>query len=274
MSEDAMAYKDGFKPEISIVIPVYNQAAKTVACMASIRASTTTPYEIIWVDNNSDDKNYTIIRKQATRPRVHCKLVRNPTNMGFIKATNLGIKESEGPIIILLNNDTEVFPGWEKRLIRPLQRDLKAGACGPVTQSKIAWQEAANLNRRWDLGLPPYDKNNGKYADILAKKFGDKYVDIGALPLSFFCCAIPRRIFNELGLLDENFSIGLGDDDEFCMRMRYAGYRLFLSVGVFVYHAHRTTFKELRLGLDSIRRHNVKVLRNKEKVLKLKYGVK
>lgn len=271
-----MPYKDGFKPVLSIVIPVLNQSEKTVKCLSSIRASTSIPHEIVWVDNSSSDKEYSKIRYQATRPRVRCKLVRNPSNYGFVKATNQGIRESEGKYVILLNNDTEVYTGWDKHLIKPLETDPKVGAVGPVTQSGIAWQEAANLNRRWNLGLPLLKNNEdpGKYAEQLSKKFGSRYIDVEALPLSFFCCAVRMDTFKELGLLDENFSIGLGDDDEFCMRLRYAGYRMFLSLGTFVFHHHRTTFKELRLGMDSIRRHNVRVLKNKEKELKLKYAQK
>ena len=83
-----MPHKDGYKPVVSIVIPVHNQAALTAQCFRSIRAKTRTPYEIIWVDNGSSSENFEIIRRQATRPRMHTKLVRFSQNMGFVKATN------------------------------------------------------------------------------------------------------------------------------------------------------------------------------------------
>ena len=76
-------YKDGFKPIISIIVPVYNQADKTIKCFASIRASTETPHEVIWVDNGSNDKEYKKIRWQATRPRVRCKVVKNQDESWF-----------------------------------------------------------------------------------------------------------------------------------------------------------------------------------------------
>ncbi|KKL10426.1 hypothetical protein LCGC14_2555930, partial [marine sediment metagenome] len=99
-----MPHKDGFKPVLSIVIPTWNQAAMTAQCFASIRAHTKTAYEIIWIDNGSKPDEFSVMRSQATRPRVHTKLIKYQENVGFIKATNAGIREAEGEFIILLNN--------------------------------------------------------------------------------------------------------------------------------------------------------------------------
>jgi GT2 family glycosyltransferase len=194
--------------------------------------------------------------------------VRNQTNLGFVKAVNQGLAEAVGEYIILLNNDTEVTMNWDKKLIKPFTTDSKIGAVGPVTQSRIAWQEAINLNNRWKLELPVYQKDDVHYAEELEKKFKDKYIDIGNLPLSFFCAAFRKQTFQDLGGLCEEFSIGLGDDDEYSMRLRAHGYRLLLSLGTFVFHHHRTTFKSLNLGVDSLRRYNIKILKRKEKELK------
>jgi GT2 family glycosyltransferase len=257
--------KDKFRPVLSIIIPGINEAPKTVKCLQSIRAYTATPHEIVWVDNGSSPKQFAAIKYQATRPNVHTKLIRNSNNLGFVKAINQGLSEAVGEYIILLNNDTEVTPNWEKKLIKPLLTNPKVGAVGPVTQSRIAWQEAFNLNLRWNLSLPIFTTTTENYAEQLEKKFKDKYVDIGNLPLSFFCAAFRRSTFKDLGGLCEEFSIGLGDDDEYSMRLRGYGYRLMLSLGTFVYHHHRTTFKALHLGVDSLRRHNVKILQRKER---------
>lgn len=260
-------------PVVSIVIPGINEATKTIACLRSIRACTATPYEIVWVDNGSSPKQFDAIRYQATRPHVHTKLIRNARNLGFVKAVNQGLAEASGEFIVLLNNDTEVTPNWEKKLIKPLANNPKVGAVGPVTQSRIAWQEAYNLNLRWNLDLPLFQittPNIPSYAEQLEKVFKNKYIDIGNLPLSFFCAAFRRSTFKNLGGLCEEFNIGLGDDDEYSMRLRAQGYRLMLSLGTFVYHHHRTTFKSLNLGVDSLRRHNIKILRRKEKELRAK----
>jgi GT2 family glycosyltransferase len=260
-------------PVVSIIIPVVDQAAMTVRCLQSIRANTKLPHEIIWIDNGSKPENLGVIRRQATRPRVQCKLIKNKNNVGFIKATNQGIRESKSDYIILLNNDTEVSWRWASKLLKPLMNNTKVGAVGPVTQSKIAWQEASNLNRRWKMGLPRLNGHTKEaYAEILSKKFHGKYLDVGSHPLSFFCVAMRRSIFSEIGYLCEEMSVGLGDDDEFCMRLRAHEYTLMISLSTFVYHAHRTTFNALKLGVDSLRRHNLPILKRKEKELKKKLG--
>jgi O-antigen biosynthesis protein len=266
-------HSDGYKPIISIIIPVHNQSQKTIRCFASIRASTKTPYEIVWVDNGSHAEHFGPIKRQAVKPRVHTKLVKFKQNVGFVKATNAGIKEVEesSKYIILLNNDTEVTPGWEQRLIYPLEQDPKIGAVGPVTQSKISWQEAKNLNLRWKYDVPIYHRRRGgtytiqEYGKTLGKLFGNKYVEIGKIPLSFFCAAFRKEIFDEVGLLDEEFGVGLGDDDEYCFRMRAYGYKLALSLGAFVYHWHRTTFNKLGLPVDKLQRKHTALLRVKKR---------
>jgi GT2 family glycosyltransferase len=254
---------------------VHNEAAKTVSCFASIRSNTKMPYEIIWVDNGSTPENFGLVRRQATKPKVHTKLIKLDKNVGFVRATNLGIKEAEksSKYIILLNNDTEVSQNWAKKLTAPLNKDPEVGAVGPVTQSKISWQEARNLNRRWNLQIPKFPKGGDKikniynYSNTLTDMFKNKYIDVGPLPLSFFCVALRKETFDKLGLLDEDFGLGLGDDDEFCFRLRANKLKLVLSLEAFVFHHHRTTFKSLKLPVDSIRRKNIKTLRTKKKTI-------
>jgi len=252
-----------FKPDISIIVPVHNETHKTVQCFASIRAHTSTPYELIWVDNASSPDAFSMIRRQATRPRVHCKLVRNLKNLGYVKAVNQGIAEAKGKFIILLNNDTEVTAGWDKKLLRPFASDKKIGAVGPVTDSNIAWQGLLNVNHRWRLGLPKFTGDVHKYALKLDAKFKFKCIVVGGrkLPLSFFCCCVPRSLFKDIGTLDEAFGIGLGDDDDMAIRMAAYGYHQLLALGCFVRHYHRTTFNALKIGVDSVRRNAIRVLK-------------
>ena len=193
---------------------------------------------------------------------------RPKTNNGFIKATNQGIRAARGKYIILLNNDTEVFPDWEIKLIKPLYHYSEVGAVGPITQSSISWQTNRYLNSRWAVGVPPYnDSIKPHYWKKLKRSLEDKYLDVTGISLSFFCAAIRKSVFTKIGLLCEELNIGLGDDDEFCMRMRTHGYKQWLSLGTFVYHNHRTTFKALNLGVESLHAHNMQIIKRKEKEL-------
>jgi len=256
-------------PVISIVVPVLDQPDMTIKCFHSIRMCTTLPFELIWVDNASLKASRQLIAKQADQFNGKCIMIKNDTNNGFIKATNQGIRAARGEYIILLNNDTEVFPGWETNLIKPLYHYNDVGAVGPVTQSRISWQTNLYLNARWEVGLPPYNESiKLHYWKKLAKALEHKYLDITGMPLAFFCTAMHRSLFDKIGLLCEEMNIGIGDDDEFCMRMRAYGYRQWLSLGTFVYHNHRTTFKALNLGVESLRVYNMRIFKKKERELR------
>ncbi len=256
-------------PVISIVVPVLDQPDMTIRCFHSIRLFTKLPFELIWVDNASVKESRKLIAKQADQFKGNCKLIKNTTNEGFIKATNQGIRAARGEYIILLNNDTEVFPGWESNLIKPLYHYDDVGAVGPITQCGISWQTNLYLNARWQVGVPPYNQSiKPQYWKKLRKALADKYLDVTGMPLAFFCAAMHKSLFDKIGLLCEEMSIGLGDDDEFCMRMRAYGYKQWLSLGTFVYHSHRTTFRALNLGVESLHAHNMQILRKKERELK------
>lgn len=250
-------------PLISIVVPVFNQAGVTVNCFHSLRMNTKIPYELIWVDNGSKKDEYEIILRQAKLTK-NCKIIRNKQNLGFVKATNQGINLAKGKYIILLNNDTEVFTGWESDLIYPLEK----GACsvvGPLTDSKIAWQTAKYVNSVWNTSVPEYVFGERKLYPRKLEKYHYKYIDITKekLNLAFFCAAIPKSVLDAIGVLCEEFTIGLGDDDEYCARLRSMGHKLFLSLGSFVKHYHRTTFTAMGIGEDSLRQYNKKILSKK-----------
>jgi len=143
-------------PKASIVVLSYNNLIFTKACLESIEKNTFYQnYELVIVDNCSDDETIDFLGQyEAKRPR--CKLVKNPKNLGFSAGNNVGIKQSSGEYIILLNNDTYVSPGWLKALIKPLMSDPKVGLSGPVTNNIgneyrffLCCDSAKNSQRDW-----------------------------------------------------------------------------------------------------------------------------
>jgi GT2 family glycosyltransferase len=152
-------------------------------------------------------------------------------------------------------------------LINPLQyKHVGISSC--LTQSQISWQAAENLNRRWNLKLPKFTGSIDQYTKSLEKQYSNKCVDVGNVNFNFFCVAFRKEVFvNELGGLDKDFEIGLGEDDYACHKIRSLGYKLYLVLDAFVYHHHRTTFKALNIKMDALRRKNVTTLRKKIKEL-------
>jgi GT2 family glycosyltransferase len=250
----------------SIVVPTFNQAPLTVRCFESIKRNTSSDYELIWVDNGSAKDQFDAIYWATRRLCLPTKLIRFRKNMGFIKATNAGICAASSEYVILLNNDTEVGCRWDEKLIKPLH-DVEVGAVGPVTQSPIAWQSVNNVNKRWSKNLPEFQGTADGYSKILDQKFGGAYIEITTGPLAFFCVAMRRELFAEIGLLDTIYGLGLAEDDDFCKRLRLADMKLMLSLGTFVYHHHRTTFRAIGANVDAMLRNNLKILREKKQNL-------
>ena len=108
-----LTIKSAAEPLVSIVIPVYGKPEYTRRCLESIAKYTTeVPIEVIVVDDCSPDgsadefENYPGIR-----------LVRLNENVGFTRAANAGIKAANGTHVLMLNNDTEVTPGWLEAMV-------------------------------------------------------------------------------------------------------------------------------------------------------------
>ncbi len=215
---------------VDIVIPVWNQSALTVKCLRSIREHTPEPYRVIVVDNASDPAEFAVVDEEL-RSHGNVLLIRNTENVGFVKATNRGLCASEAPFVVLMNNDTEAVPGWIARLMEPMS-DPRVGAVGPLTTTPESWQ--------------------GRHA----RAPGWRVLNTNAM-LAFFCTLIRREAIEVVGLLDEDFGIGFGDDDDWCGRLHEAGYRLALVSDLVIPHHHRTSFR------TRFQEHEIKIMQDR-----------
>ena len=173
-----------------IIIPSWNQSQYVINCLLSIKEHST-DYRVIFVDNNSLQTELDVILPVLeTLPYLYIKMTNNE---GFIKATNEGLRHSDSPYVILMNNDTEAVSGWLDKLVLPLIENENIGLSGPLTTTPNSWQ--------------------GKYRKDLT---GYKILDKGML--AFFCTMFKKEIFDIVGLLDEDFGVGFGDDDNYCDR--------------------------------------------------------
>lgn len=203
--------------KFDIVIPSWNMSNVAIPCLESIKKHSK-DYRVIFVDNGSEESELNKIRKVLDKmPHL---LIRNEENLGFIKATNLGLKSSDAPYIVLMNNDTEAVPRWLEKLVEPLEKELNCGLSGPLTTTPDSWQG------KYEKGLSGY---------VLRDKG----------MLAFFCTMIRRDVIDNIGYLDEEFGVGFADDDDYCKRARMAGYMLGLVQDLVIPHHHRTTFKEI-----------------------------
>jgi GT2 family glycosyltransferase len=242
----------------SIIIVCHNGLYNnTVACLESVLGNTSCEEdEIIVVDNNSSDGTQEYLRELSIAI-PHLRLVLNGTNKGFPGGNNDGIRMSRGDYLVLLNNDTLVTEGWVTELLRPLSEDTSIGLVGPVSNA------LGNEQLIFTAGNSPEEvlAEGRKWCEASR---GDRfYTDM----LSFFCVAMRKDLVESVGLLDERFGLGYFEDNDYCMRVKKAGYTLVCLEDVFVYHRGSGSFDTRRQAVHQLLKRN-------QKLLEKKFGIK
>jgi glycosyltransferase involved in cell wall biosynthesis len=215
---------------ISIIIPAFNQLEYCRQCITSIRLATTRPYKLILVDNGSTDgvSEYFDSIKGATV--VHAK-----ENVGFAAGVNLGLAHCEGHSL-LLNSDTLVPNGWLERLEATLLQSDDIGMVGPRSNC-VSGSQLID-----DLQFNEMDKINA-YADARAKEHGGELRDVARLV--GFCLLIRDKVVQEVGLLDEAYGTGNFEDDDYCLRVMRAGYRLCVAEAIAAAPSYDLNYNDL-----------------------------
>lgn len=214
----------------SIVILSYNTLDYTRLCVESIRKHTQPgSYEIIIVDNASQDGSTDWLKKQ---PDLRC--IYNTENQGFPKGCNQGMAIAEGTELLLLNSDTIVTPHWLEQLQKALYSGEKVGAVSCVTN-------VCSNNQSIDV---PYETTSGilPFAEAYNKSDPEKWER--RLRLVGFCFLLKRSIVEKIGGLDEVFTPGNFEDDDYSLRIIAAGYELLLCRDTFIHHFGSMSFKK------------------------------
>jgi GT2 family glycosyltransferase len=216
---------------ISIVIPVYNQHEMTNLCLKSIldNISDAQKAEIIIIDNGSVPRLNPKVDNTCIMPSI-----RNEYNLGFPVAVNQGIRASKGDIIILLNNDVIVTPGWIYLISEWLNRyDIVApmtNYCAGIQRCMV--DNYYNESDLYDTALKFSNDNKGKSVSV-------NYV-IG------FCMAFRRSLYDELGEFDESLWPCSGEEIDFCLRAKALGHQIGIVQDIYVHHFGSQTFKEMQ----------------------------
>jgi len=226
----------------SIILLTYNKLEYTKLCIESIRKYTQKgSYEIIVVDNNSTDDTVQWLKEQED-----LKTIFNKENVGFPKGCNQGIEIAEGENILLLNNDTIVTNNWLDNLLIALNSSDEVGCVGSVTNNCSNFQTVpTNYQTFEDMQLfaEEFNKSNPAQWEERLKLVG-------------YCMLIKRSVVDEIGLLDEQFSPGNFEDDDYSFRIRKAGYKLLLCGDTFIHHFGSTSFRDKPEAYQQLLRKN------------------
>lgn len=216
----------------TIIILTCNNLDYNKLCIQSIRDFTPKDtYEIVVIDNNSTDGTVNWLKSQSD-----LKVILNETNLGFPKGCNQGIAIADpGNDILLLNNDTIVTYNWLYNLRGCLYSDPSIGAVGPVTNN-CSYYQAIETNF---TNINEMQKFAWKFNSSGKKEYEQRIKLIG------FCMLIKREVVETVGLLDERFTPGNYEDDDYSYRIQEAGYKLMLCNSTFIYHFGGSSFKKI-----------------------------
>jgi GT2 family glycosyltransferase len=204
---------------VSIVIALYNCLPLTRNMHASLLATLPAglDYEIIFVDDGSTDGTREWLGSVAG-PRT--RVILHEKNLGYAAANNRGAAAARGEILILLNNDLVLLPGWLPPMLQGLARLPRAGVIGNIQHNaRTGVLDHRGVRRDW-MGRSRHDRRRLSLAGL-----GD-YACYPAVTAA--CCLMRTRHFREYGGFDVAFSNGCEDID-FCLRLNQAGLRHYVA---------------------------------------------
>ncbi len=230
------------QPDVSIVIPVYNNLVYTLTSIVSIlEHETSYSYEIIVGDDRSTD---------ATPSVVSCLghtvvLARHATNLGFLHNCNASARQAKGRYLVFLNNDTIVLPGWLDELIAPFAADPAVGMTGSkLINGDGTLQEAGGI--LWNDGSA-WNYGRGSKARLPHFSYS-KDVDY----ISGASIAFPKTLWDELGGFDPLYTPAYNEDSDIAFRVRAAGYRTWLAAhSVLIHHEGRSHGRDVTSGIKA-----------------------
>lgn len=219
-----LAFPEVATPQVSVIIPVFNQWAMTRTCLESLVRHAPLPLmEVVVVDDASSDAT---VDEAVGIPGL--RVVRNHENLGFTRTANRGASVARAPFLLFLNNDTRVQPGWLEGLLDAMS-DPTVGAAG----SKLCFpsgllQEAGGLiwndGSGWNIGrgrmphLPEY--NHRRDVDYCS----------GASLM------VRTTLFEAAGGFDERFAPAYYEDTDLCFTLRSLGHRVVYEPSSVVIH--------------------------------------
>lgn len=210
-------------PLVSIIISNYNGESYLRECLASLRGLDYPSVEIVLVDAGSTDRSVSIAKSEFPEVRV---LEEN--HIGIGEAINLGIAASQGDLLLIdYNSDEFATPSSLRCLVEVLQSSKTIGAVGGT---RLVYGSDGAIEgmggRFYPFGFYPKIGEGTLYEEVSHDPFDVDY--LGHM-------LVRRGVLQEVGLMDEAFFI-YGEDSDFCIRLKKAGYRVVQVPSAVTFH--------------------------------------
>lgn len=212
----------------SIIVPVFQRPAVLALFIESLTTSIEAHSEVIFIDDGSPEASAEILEAAVRTLRnagYHAQLVRHATPRGCGQSLNEGLQLASGEYLIFADSDLILVPGWQGRLVEAAQTIAPStGAVAGMAASVLLYPQSGAVQhagirfsnseaRHWKLNASP-------------ASFVERHEEVQAAAFALF--AMSRQVFEEVGLLDEEYLNGYEDFD-YQFRARRHGHRTVLA---------------------------------------------
>jgi len=214
-------------PKVFVVVLNYNGGNFIKKCLTSVFKNDYPNFEVVMVDNNSNDGSLEMAKSNFSK----ADFIKNEENFGYAAGNNVGIRyslERMADYVCILNNDTEVEKDFISRLVETMEKDNEVGIASPVIfngKNKQVWFSKGKIN--W-LKMKVIHSANIETKDVYESDF-----------ISGCAMMISSEVFNEVGLLDENFFL-YWEDADFSYRVKKAGFKNVIVTASWAYHFEKS----------------------------------
>lgn len=221
--------------DLSIIIVSHNARADLARCLASLDAAPpAASHEIVVVDNQSTD-----LSAQAARAWRGVRVIEAGANLGFARANNLGIRETSGAGVLLLNSDTIVPGGAIDRLLEELARRPDVAVVGPrlVDATGRAELSFGRMMGPWNELRQKILVGGQARGLAFASRLVERATRREQSPdwVSGACLLVRRSDALAVGLLDERYFM-YAEDVDFCAAIRARGRQILFAPGAQIVH--------------------------------------
>jgi len=224
---------------ISTIIVNYNAGPLLRGCVDSL-LDCPLAIEIIVVDNASHDGSL-----DGLPDSPHIRVIRNPTNVGFAAACNIGLQASSAPFLLFLNPDCFFLPGAIATLLSGLQSGERVGMVGGLLVNEDGSEQGGGrraVPTPWRSFVRAFGLH--RFADRWPKLFYDFHLHKQPLPdepieveaISGACMLVKREVVVDVGQWDESYFLHCEDLD-WCMRFRQKNWKILFVPDARISHA-------------------------------------
>jgi glycosyltransferase involved in cell wall biosynthesis len=224
-----------------VIVPVYRDTQLTLHCLGSVLDLSGSPLrKLIVIDDASPEPDMFPALQRLAQADARVRLLRNPSNLGFVRTCNRGLAERAGDAV-LLNSDTLVTRGWLRELAEVAHSDERTACVSPLSNNATI----CSVPRFCDSTPPDLvDEEAVRVATARLPRSTIVPTGIG------FCMYLRGDVIDLVGELDPIFLRGYNEENDWAMRAQAMGFVALRANRAFVYHFGSVSFQAEQAKLD------------------------